>query len=481
MKTMKINNIAIFLFLFQILFIQIFSNYIIIPFNTKKQNSSSFISGTNCYTLLSFGRSKKTVELYLLLSVYNFYLGKGLCRSNFFSNYIPDDSETFKNYSDYIYQISYIKNASNVTDDYFLFTNNLDLKQNITVKDTRFYYGINRYEETIIDSEKVCGIIGFSNYCKDQKYQENYFIKILKQNNITSSYGFSFIFSNNYTKSIISNKNNKYDNILVVGMNETEMSKSFNTNDLKIIKITGYYSSYGWSITIDEIFLSINNSTNSSITKESIRSHANINFDNEIDYIIITKANFTFFCDNFFKEYLDKNICIINEEPKNTYYISCNSTFKTEMNKFPEINFMIRDINYTFTLTYEDFFVEFNQKIYFMLVYDYFNFYYWTLGNIFLKKFPLVFDYENKKITFINIYNTINNTKGSKLDINYWLLIIGGIGIIVGISLGIFIGKPIWDKNRKKRANELADDYEYNINEDNNEQRLNGNSNIIDN
>ena len=61
------------------------------------------------------------------------------------------------------------------------------------------------------------------------------------------------------------------------------------------------------------------------------------------------------------------------------------------------------------------------------------------------------------------------------------LFIIGGICIIVGICFGVFVGKTLWNKNRKKRANELGDDYEYNIDENNNEQKLNDNSNIINN
>ena len=37
--------------------------------------------------------------------------------------------------------------------------------------------------------------------------------------------------------------------------------------------------------------------------------------------------------------------------------------------------------------------------------------------------------------------------------------------LLTGIIIGVFVGKKIWDKNRKKRANELNDDeYEYNSN-----------------
>ena len=157
MKTMKNNNYIISLFLFNLLFIQIYSNYVILPFNTKKLNSSSFLSKTNYYTLLSIGQPQKTVEMYLLLNQYNFYLGKGLCRLNSFSDYIPYESETFKNISDYEDRIGYIKIKVNASDDYFLYTNLFSIcyffirmifPKNISIvtiihKNVRYYENIN--------------------------------------------------------------------------------------------------------------------------------------------------------------------------------------------------------------------------------------------------------------------------------------------------------------------------------------------------
>ena len=54
------------------------------------------------------------------------------------------------------------------------------------------------------------------------------------------------------------------------------------------------------------------------------------------------------------------------------------------------------------------------------------------------------------------------NNKGesnSKLK-TFWSFI-KNISIIIGILIGILIGKKIWDKNRKRRANELIDNYQY--------------------
>ena len=478
MKTMKNNNNIISLFLFHILFIQVFSNYVILPFNIKKLNSSFLFSSTNYYTLLYLGQPQKTIEMYLLLNQYNFYLGKGLCRLNSISDYIPYESETYKNYSDNDYYVGNIKNVTNSTDNFIFFINDLDLKKNVTVKDIQFYYGVNRFENLTVNNEKICGVIGFNIYYSDPKCKENYFIKILKQKNIVSSYAFSFIFYNNHTKNTIFSKNNKNDNFLIIGMNETEITKLFNTNDFRSIKVI---KAYYWLILVDEIFLSYDNSTNEITNKTLINTNTKVNFDNEFDFINIQKKDFIFIRDYFFEDYIKKNICMLNEDSSKIYYISCDINFKEEMNKFPNINFMLRDINYIFTLTYEDLFIEFNQKIYFMIVNELFNTYDWTFGNIFLKKFPLIFDYDKKSITFININTNINNGKDLKFEINYWMFLIGGTCIIVGICFGVIIGKVIWDKNRKKHANELIDDYEYNTKDGNNEQKLYESNNEINN
>ena len=238
MKIIKNNNIIFSIFLFHALFIQIFANYIILPFSTKRKNSSSFFSETNYYTLLSIGQPKKTIEMQLLLSQYNFYLGNGLCLSNSSSDYIPYESKTFKNYSDYNERIGNIKNATNATENYYLYINDLNLEKNITIKDIQFFYGTSALSSEVLDKEKICGIIGLNLYYIDSKFNDNNFIKTLKQKNIVSFQTFSFVFYNNNTKNTIFSKNNNNDNFLIIGKNESEISKLFNTNDLRSIKTT---------------------------------------------------------------------------------------------------------------------------------------------------------------------------------------------------------------------------------------------------
>ena len=93
----------------------------------------------------------------------------------------------------------------------------------------------------------------------------------------------------------------------------------------------------------------------------------------------------------------------------------------------------------------------------------------WSVGKIFIKKYPFIFDYDKKAISFVHINNY--NEKGNKeqntnnnKNYNIWKdfkIYIFVFLLIVAIVIGIFIGKMLWKKQRKMRANELDDNYDY--------------------
>ena len=99
-----------------------------------------------------------------------------------------------------------------------------------------------------------------------------------------------------------------------------------------------------------------------------------------------------------------------------------------------------------------------------------------------MKKYPFVFDYDKKTISFVNIYN-INKSDNDKNHEpekveeaytfwDYFKIFIIIILIVLGIIIGVVIGRLLWYKNRKKRANELDDDYEYSNNKMNNKNEI---------
>ena len=86
-----------------------------------------------------------------------------------------------------------------------------------------------------------------------------------------------------------------------------------------------------------------------------------------------------------------------------------------------------------------------------------------------MKKYNFIFRIDQKSIGFIpQINKEEKSDKEKKQEIIdnknkfqiIWIIILSVL--LVGIILGILVGKIIWDNKRKKRANELVDeDYEY--------------------
>ena len=116
-------------------------------------------------------------------------------------------------------------------------------------------------------------------------------------------------------------------------------------------------------------------------------------------------------------------------------------------------------------MEHNDLFKVIGDKKYFLIVYDLFRPYFWLFGKIFLEKYSFNYDMESKKIGFYK--GAINTNKE-----NSNILLINLIWLVIAITIGIaafFIGKKLFNKIRKKRANELDDDYDYQINSEYNE------------
>ena len=117
------------------------------------------------------------------------------------------------------------------------------------------------------------------------------------------------------------------------------------------------------------------------------------------------------------------------------------------------LNFYVKDINFTFSLTEEDLFYELDGKKYFLVLFQNLesDYYQWILGKPFLKKYQMVFDIDKKTI------GTYKAKKSSGLG--YWWIAI--VGFVVVIGLLAYIISFVLKKPRKKRATELDDDFDY--------------------
>ena len=455
-------------------------NYIVLPFNSENNNNIQinitleeeikyFLQQDKLYTLLSYGDS--VVELYFSIKMYYFVLGKGLCRKNTFSDYSIMKSKTFKNISFCDNNVDSITNAFYSTDKISLF-NNIQLDKNVTLNNYKFLLGVNRYIKEIYDINKICGYIGLQiEYnANDISYNDYNFIKILKKERIIPAYTWGFLFFENNDKNLNYKLTNNNTGIFIAGIEGKDYKEIFSTEDIRTTKAKPRYGALDWGIIFNEVYFE------NKITSEKS------NYQNNLHAIFYCETNFimgtSYFFENvkktLFKEYLKQNICFINEkdEPK-IQIIICENKFSEYISKFPDLKFYHKELNYTFILKSEELFAKYGNHIYFLIIYKEYYGDYWHLGTIFMKKYPFLFDYDKKIISFINIYNNTNNIKGNNAEnfknkFKRFINIIKNLSIIIGILIGILIAKNIWDKNRKKRTNELFDNYQYESFENNN-------------
>ena len=180
----------------------------------------------------------------------------------------------------------------------------------------------------------------------------------------------------------------------------------------------------------------------------------------EKKYIISPSQYFNLFkkiyekkCQNFFFDHVLMGFkCDLNIDKKLT----------------PEIRFYNNDLNTTFILDYTDLFIDEDNYTYF-LVFSYVNnnsFSDWILGKPFLKKYLFLFNQDSRMIGFYKSKEKIINNEGSdKFSLYLLLIILNILLVIIIITISVLFYK-YYIKNKKNRANELEDTFEY-ISKDN--------------
>ena len=270
------------------------------------------------------------------------------------------------------------------------------------------------------------------------------------------------------------------------------------------------------SIKVQDIYL-IDSNNEEVVINENKGCYLNYNNG----FVASTKEYWNYIKKNFFYEFFVSNVCKeelikFNLEPedvvKSFYVISCDKTKfteeqKQELDKFPTIFFYIFDYNYKFELTKDDVFTEVNNILYFMIIYrkDVFNnpeLVYWDLGLPFLQKYQFVHNYEKKTIGFYipekeeekkeqndneennkdnnedkgeineekdeNKNNNLNKENDDKTRLIIYIIV--GIVVLIGLLIAAFcLGKSLY-RQRKKKVNELEENFDYNSSNKNNEK-----------
>ena len=489
-KTGKISCLLnIFLF---IEFIGFSVNYIILPFKTinlreKNFNSNnedsienvlSIINNDKIYTSISFGDSSLSIDCYFSMFQYS----TSIYENNFYeielnSLYYNDNSGKNRMIDDFILQ-----------SEKCTIYNDVNLTSNITINSFSFYFNqkeknkenFNKNDNSLNSGYKYCGIIGLSRYPYNFDLNSQNFIYNLKKYNYINSYSFGFFFfEENNLNNNGKNTNENYDGFLIAGAATDDDIDIMDTN----IPCSVYAEegTINWSINFERIFYYEK-------IKENLEyistNNTKVEFIIDLNYIISDKIYYQDIKKYYFQKFFDNGTCFEEQSIKNNEYTSmivCKSNFKENMSSFPSIYFYIEQLFFAFNLNYEDLFYEYNNKIYFLVIRKESINNYWQMGKIFLKKYPLMFDYDKKIVSYVFLKKSWNpkkeiknkgafnkNNKDDKIKINkeysiYFLL-------IIGIIIGIFIGKRIWNKKKKIKANELEEQYIYFDNQNNNDK-----------
>lgn len=251
-----------------------------------------------------------------------------------------------------------------------------------------------------------------------------------------------------------------------------------------------------YKIKFDEIYYGNSNELDK---REIMEDHNSAIFSISTNLIYSTYVYGDFIYKKFFMKKIEDKICFEGKLQENSEYIYfyCQKD-KLNFSEMENLNFLIRNTNMTFTLEPKDLFYMHNDYLYYLIVFKHLNIddtdkdTEWVLGLQFLRKYTMTFD-RNERIFYYytsvsddkegendNKDNTNNNdgkNKSGNNSVKYIIIIvllsIVFIGCIVFLIFYILKIKP-----RKKKANELDENYEYSSKNNNvEEQNQNQNEN----
>ena len=132
-----------------------------------------------------------------------------------------------------------------------------------------------------------------------------------------------------------------------------------------------------------------------------------------------------------------------------------------------------------FTLSYNELFYEFQNKIYFLIIFPIYglNVEYWLMGKPFIKKYKLFLDKDKKIIGLYKNYTEIKEQEQEEKNATnytgYIVVIIILVVVLIISIISILYYFLVVKKSRRIRANELDDSTDYISQKDDNKFIIN--------
>ena len=442
---------------------------------TGKSSIIDYIS-YDIYTYLYMGTPLQKVFHYIQPheGVYQFKKQDIKYNNNKFRDSIIDSQKNIINYFNPENSLSY--NVSESFSENFLF-NIYNSTNTIEVKDLKFTIYLNNRND-----KEINGRIGLFTLDSDYDYYSYFndrtsFIIQLNDKGIIDKKVFSFIYDNN-ADCFNSSKEEK----IIIGEYSYNHSQKININEQE--KIYSYTNKH-WSFLINEIKF---NYSNNSFLEEQKEVKFNF-FSKFIKGSVEFKENVE---KSFFDQLIKLKLCkkeLISENRESYEYeiYYCNNTklVNKHIKSFPKLDFIQKHKGLVFSFTYKDLFKQFDNKIYFMIIFRFYKYAtstsVWEVGEIFMRKFIIDFDLESRSIIFYknqvneaSHYINENFDRHSKNGFNTNSIIRTVVETVMGIII-VFCFYLLYRKYRKSRkilANELEDNYVYIDKENVNKKQL---------
>ncbi len=389
--------------MFYILFnLNIIKSEIIIPFMRSKtleynNNFIDYIIHNNIYVTIPIGNPSQFIK-------FNVTMKSSSISITSFNNYNYKDSNTYYAIEDEreIYK--------------YKFKNGFEATDNFLINNKQCNFSFLFVTELLEDFDIILGEIGLKIY-EQNLYNKMNIILQLKQLDLINSYGFGF----QYTE--------EYKGNLILGIN-------YNKDEYNIINngIENIFDSY--NIKFNHII----------IGNEKELKYIKVNILIDLFGFIGTQEYLEIIKNKFFNPLLNEKKCfIVNDEKEdsNFFYIKCQKNI--DLKKFPNLSFLSYDLKMYFNFTYQDLFKLNDGFYYFLIVFRILddNNSFWELGEIFFRKYNLLFDLDKKIIGFPIIKsnykkNEINKKEKSRIYKSF-IIFLNFILICIIIFLILFI------------------------------------------
>ena len=454
--------------------------YFVLPFETlfikdKTINDTDYFTNLTQSELLAnfnIGSEKEPIKFVLKMDKYGFLIYEkayDYSNSNTYETFQPDYEDNMRTNwvpscneiasKDFLYLLRYDNYGKKYDNQKTNKTIFLRLKQK---ENTSIYFNEMFYEY---------GIIGLK-LNNNPNFNAPEFVTSLKTSDDIDSYSFFLTFEKT-SKNGFATNNNKGN--FYIGKELTEKK-----DKIKYTPCIAFAGELAWSLTFDHIYLKNNKNNKTELEGGGNRASIIATYP----YIKSTSEYYEYINKTFFDDLVNKNICHIIKFYRHDIYIdhhfysyACDSESKYFMdnlnNKFPDLIFEHKELNETFILTKNDLFAfntnnDSDKDLYFLVLFgdSYLD---WILGIPFLKNYVISYDYEAKHLGYYEFFGK-EEEKEDKNGTNFFSsttfkIILVIVLIIIIFVLGMFFQRYL-RKSRKKKANELDDEFEYETHKD---------------